>query len=188
MHLYIIGSTLLWYLIEKTIKTDFLLISTLHSILVTYLAFQNDYTDLIVIISTGYFLYDLKNSYNYWLFLVHHIYSIIALQLLLKEPYISHNILNKVLLIEASTPFLNLYYYYKNKSTLVLYLIVQLYIRNYYLFIVFSEYIPLIIDKVSYLETFSFLLFYVINVYWTFTTSKALFRLNQKSITTNQKP
>ena len=151
--------------------------STVHSIislLFSRLGVPELFTSTL---SSGYFLIDLKDVVSP-LYLFHHLYGVYELWNLLHRPYTEYNLLNKSMIVEASTPMLNLYLHNKkteySKPILGIYLLFHIYFRNYILTKIYMKYIPKM--GLSRKETTSKYIFLLVNYYWTLTTFKCLIK------------
>lgn len=153
--------------------------STIHSILTLYVINSDIPSVIISIISTGYYLNDLSHVKSN-LFIIHHLFSIIQCNTLLFYPYEKHNLLKKIMIVEASVPLLNLYICMNRdnklkKLTLFVYLLVHIYYRNYLILCIYTDNVPkLLRDGMPYYQVYMFQLFIAVNYYWSFTTFKKL--------------
>ena len=188
---FLLGTLVCGFLWELSLNVfeQPLIRSTVHSfgsVALSYLQPVLNYPIIINgVFSSGYFLSDL-NYVTATQYTIHHIFGIVELWLLTRPPYTYYNMMPKVMIIELSTPFLNLYLYTKknpelkkySKNTLILYLLMHIFYRNYVLTTIYIHYLPKLIEKgLPYNQVIGCILFIIGNYYWTLTTYKALSKI-----------
>jgi hypothetical protein len=164
------SNALIWFYSLKYISV--LKRSTLHALIALFFSilYPKSSSIFIASISSGYFLSDLSET-KQLIYTFHHILGVGAMWILTQKPYSLYNIMPKIMLVEASTPYLNIYLHNKTPANCFIYLLTHIYFRNIRLVVLYTRYLPLLMkDGIHTVETISVMLFIFLNFYWTVRT------------------